>query len=269
MHDIANALSIGIIGVIGTIVVALISGVFSMVGLIISKEQKLSDFRQAWIDALRDDISAFVSHAIMISAYITVIVKPLQEKRFKELQSAGEDKGEIKKVEEWYHEELKEYLRATSKNFSRLNVHSTRIKLRLSNPREDGASDLLLKMAALEKTFGPEIAAIDDKTIHDIVDEIERISRPLLKKEWERVKAGELTFRIAKFASVVISALLALVIAVLIVSVPAYLFGYLAAVGQVSEKSTQGDQGRISIRQQVEPYACAPAPPQTPILPNK
>ena len=37
---------------IGAIAAALIAGLISLLGLIISKEQKVSDFRQAWIDAL-------------------------------------------------------------------------------------------------------------------------------------------------------------------------------------------------------------------------
>lgn len=48
---------------IGTIAAALIAGLVSLLGLIISKEQKTSEFRQAWIDALRTELSAVIAHA--------------------------------------------------------------------------------------------------------------------------------------------------------------------------------------------------------------
>lgn len=47
---------------IGAIAAALIAGLVSLLGLIISKEQKTSEFRQAWIDALRKELSAVIAH---------------------------------------------------------------------------------------------------------------------------------------------------------------------------------------------------------------
>jgi hypothetical protein len=46
---------------IGATVAALIAGTVSLLGLIISKEQKTSEFRHAWIDALRSDLTAFLT----------------------------------------------------------------------------------------------------------------------------------------------------------------------------------------------------------------
>lgn len=48
---------------IGAITAALITAAISLLGLIISKEQKVSEFRQAWIDALRTELSSVISHA--------------------------------------------------------------------------------------------------------------------------------------------------------------------------------------------------------------
>jgi hypothetical protein len=47
---------------VGATIAALIAGLVSLLGLIISKEQKTSEFRQAWIDSLRAETSAFISH---------------------------------------------------------------------------------------------------------------------------------------------------------------------------------------------------------------
>lgn len=46
---------------LATLLVALIAGLFSVVGLVIAKEQKVSDLRQAWIDALRQDATQVAS----------------------------------------------------------------------------------------------------------------------------------------------------------------------------------------------------------------
>jgi hypothetical protein len=50
-------------GATGAILAPLIAGLISLLGLIISKEHKISDYRQAWIDALRADIAALIAHA--------------------------------------------------------------------------------------------------------------------------------------------------------------------------------------------------------------
>jgi len=42
------------VGAIGT---SIIAAMVSLVGLTVSKEQKVSELRQPWIDALRDDLA--------------------------------------------------------------------------------------------------------------------------------------------------------------------------------------------------------------------
>src|SRR5579864_3724332 len=55
----------------GTIIAAFIAAVISLVGLLISKENKVSEFRQAWIDALREEIASVITHAHAIhGAYL-------------------------------------------------------------------------------------------------------------------------------------------------------------------------------------------------------
>src|SRR5947208_1351430 len=59
-----------LIAAAGAFLVAWIAGAFSLLGLIISKEQKVSEFRQSWIDALRNDLGLLVAHAYQIQAFI-------------------------------------------------------------------------------------------------------------------------------------------------------------------------------------------------------
>jgi len=49
------------------IVVAIIAGAFSFLGLVLSKEQKVSELRQAWIDGLREDLAAHISAVFAVS----------------------------------------------------------------------------------------------------------------------------------------------------------------------------------------------------------
>ena len=56
----------------GTIAAALISGTIAFLNLIISKEQAVSEFRQRWIDALREEIADFLSAANSISVHSQV-----------------------------------------------------------------------------------------------------------------------------------------------------------------------------------------------------
>lgn len=48
------------------LLVAFVAGAFSLLGLTVSKENKVSEFRQAWIDALRQDIAEVVAEAQII-----------------------------------------------------------------------------------------------------------------------------------------------------------------------------------------------------------
>ena len=120
-------------GVFVAILVALISGVFSLVGLIISKEAKLSEFRQAWIDALREDLSNFTAHAVMISAYCKAVLAPVKLHRDTSLSEANGDRQRVREIEDQYRHSIKEYFEATRKDYSGINTCSTRIKLRLTD----------------------------------------------------------------------------------------------------------------------------------------
>jgi hypothetical protein len=54
---------------IGAIVAALVAGLFSFFNLVLSKEQKLSELRQDWIDGLRNDLAEHIA-AIQAIGYL-------------------------------------------------------------------------------------------------------------------------------------------------------------------------------------------------------
>ena len=53
---------------------ALIAGGVSFAGLLITNQSKVSEFRQTWINALREDVATVITHALEIHAAKAVAV---------------------------------------------------------------------------------------------------------------------------------------------------------------------------------------------------
>jgi hypothetical protein len=64
------------------IIVGLIAGFVSFIGLIITKEQKISEFRQEWINKLRDDIASLIGSASELHHAWLIAVEEKKEKDF-------------------------------------------------------------------------------------------------------------------------------------------------------------------------------------------
>ena len=163
---------------IGAVGAALIAGVVSLLGLIISKEQKTSEFRQAWVDALRSEITAYLTSFNAIADAVGVTYKDQAEK-----------------------------VNALAPLYSQLNQASFTITLRV-NPDESRSKAVLACMKRFQ-----QLTANDGNMVPANIRPIEfnflNASKELLKYEWKRVKRGELTFIITKVvaAIVVIAAL--------------------------------------------------------------
>ncbi|WP_146195128.1 hypothetical protein [Pararhodobacter marinus] len=152
-----NEISIGAVGA------ATIAGLVSMLGLIIGKEQKVSEFRQIWIDQLRKCV---VDYLVNINAVCDII-------RLKDSGKSYDDSALIA-------------------HYKLLNEASHGITLRV-NDDEVPAKALLAAMKDFEalasnnKSLTPEkIKAVESLFIRD--------SKALLKFEWNRVKKGEKIF---------------------------------------------------------------------------
>ncbi len=166
-------------GATGPILAALIAGVISLLGLIISKEQKVSDFRQAWIDALRAEIAAVITHANAI--YGAHLAK-----------FPGE-------AETW---------RNCREDFVAINEAWAKIRLRL-NPNEESSRAILRALKEHESLFAPGVVP-DDAKLDAEGEKLLESTRVVLKQEWLRVRHGEPVFRIAKFVALLVIAALVL-----------------------------------------------------------
>lgn len=148
---------------IGVIMAALIAGFFSILNLIVSKEQKVSEFRQQWIDSLRQELSDHMAAVVSLSA-------------MRELQSDSDE----------------DFINTTSELQKLVTSSFMSIKLRI-NP--DDSDEHI-------KTLNLEVLRLMDKgrTLFNEskwkearlnCNEITVASIPMLKEEWKRVKRGE------------------------------------------------------------------------------
>lgn len=152
---------------IGAVVAAFIAALVSLLSLIISKEQKTSEFRQAWIDALRADIAAVVAHANAIHG-----------------AAAAQFDTPAKTWE------------AAREDFVGINQATANIRLRL-NSKEMESQAILKSIENLESHLSPGM--VDFRELDTIEKQMVADAQVLLKKEWLRVRSGEPVFRAAKW----------------------------------------------------------------------
>lgn len=156
---------------IGAVGAAVIAGIVSVIGLVLGKENKVSEFRQAWIEELRKSLVSYITN---INA-VADIVKTLK----------AENKVDYPSLVSHY---------------KALNEATTNIKLRI-NENEQVAKDLL---AAMDE-FDQLARCNDDLTpanVRPIETKFLSASKTLLKFEWNRVKRGETAFVVTKYGSI-------------------------------------------------------------------
>lgn len=163
----------------GAILAAVIAGSFSFLNLITSKEQKVSEFRQNWIDALRNSISEYISSL----SYISILYKHYYEK-----EEENKDKFEMTKgIEEIY---------------AKVNKSYNDIIFRVNDKEEDEEgkilNDAFLKALETTRVYYNKANYIESFKSCDAVREA---TKPLLKYEWKRVKKGEPAYKKAKKVS--------------------------------------------------------------------
>ena len=149
---------------IGAVGVAIIGAIVSLVSLILSKEAKVSEFRQHWIGGLRDDIANAVSS---VSTLLIVL----------------NGKGDARVLHEWW---------------SKTQVHLSRIELRLNRDKPDHALLIALIRETELMIRRAEEGKYEQKEAENLQDRVTAASVIILKREWERVKRGEAAFRVAK-----------------------------------------------------------------------
>lgn len=174
--------------------VAVITGFISFIGLVISKENKISEFRQTWIDELRKDISDYISYIEKHEFYFTYTSK---------IDKENGGSGVLNK------EGLDLYLRESHIVISLY----TRIVLRLNRNKH---KDILEILGETNKSYSTSVYNpnyySNNRDLSKYNAALRDKSEILLKNEWERVKKGEPWFRVTKYAVLVVIAIFVLLL---------------------------------------------------------
>jgi len=159
-----------------TIAAALITAGVSFVNLVLGKEQKTSEFRQQWIDALREDLALFSANVQHLATMWHGQIR-LDPEMLKSLEKRSK------------------FLGGMSENVNAILEVYRRIQLR-ANPEEHRA--LLEHMQKIYDTLD-EGKITDVDAMRLMLDQLIAQSQPLLKREWKRVKRGEPIYQFTKW----------------------------------------------------------------------
>lgn len=159
---------------VATILAALVAGGIARANLVASKENKVSEFRQAWVDELRKDLAALFSN-------VRTICRALQELRSDDEKKPADFKFPQSKIIEARHASAETY---------------HRIKLRL-NPNQPDHQQLREHLREMMQALQAYIVNEhgDGAVVILSVDDSASFAEGILKAEWETVKFGEKAYR--------------------------------------------------------------------------
>lgn len=159
-----------LVGAAATIIAAFIAGSITYLVAVFTKESKVSDFRQSWIDGLREDTAKFIGIWYYVAADIDLL-----------------NDQEVSSRDFW---------KSSKDEFIQMEIMQAKIELRLNSKEHADAIEQLRYLAS-----GESIAGLSHpqrvEEIRSFSDKIQKI----LKSEWTRVKNGENTYRLIKNAS--------------------------------------------------------------------
>ncbi len=161
---------------LGATTAAVIAGWVSTTAIIVAKDQKISEFRQKWIDDLRESTASLIGSITMLSGAIHF--------------HADVEPGLTEK------ERIKAFGQEISRYAPEILPRISKIRLML-HPREnveviEKLNKLAVKLEGVAENFR------DTKAIESVLQDFEGSIQLLLKKEWERVKSGEPNYQTYK-----------------------------------------------------------------------
>jgi hypothetical protein len=178
-----NSCPSSILIALGAICGAILSALVAFLSLVISKEQKVSEFRQNWIDALREDLADFLGLANGIRLEVFALDGKAEQQDISAL-------------------DIKDFL---SKHVGDIYAKYHRIVLRL-NPKEHKA--LLSLLERLEKSLSNPEILLDHGKFDGMCVDITSEAQWVLKQAWNRVKQGEPVYQVAKILSTAVAGFL-------------------------------------------------------------
>lgn len=192
-----------LIPVIGTVAAALVAGGIARANLIASKETKVSEFRQAWINALRDDLAALFSNTRTLARAVQESRAPQSD----EVEKFGIEKTKITAVR---HGAAETY-------------HRIRLRLNRKQPDHEELLRLLTAMMGAQQSYmlnkegdvSAPITAVEQAALY---------AEGVLKTEWETVKFGERAYRAAVRTTTITLIGSLTILAVVVIGLPIYIY---------------------------------------------
>lgn len=157
---------------VGTLFAALIAGIFSYLNMVISKENKVSEFRLGWIDGLRNEVSSYCSAVENLSFLF---------EHYEKYESSFTFPDNEQQLN-WLSEILSH--RGTALDAL------TKIRLRLNHNAFKEATPEKKLIDAIDNARN-KINSNSFMEISANMDEIRTAAAPILKSSWETVKKGE------------------------------------------------------------------------------
>lgn len=159
------------IPIVGPVVAAALTAAIAFVVSVLAKENKTSEFRQAWIEGLRNDVAELLGDFNTLEISLAIYIGHTETNNECQIR-----------YDKFYSDNRKEY--------AKIDALCNKVILRL-NPYEH--SSLIEKMRVLEGSIGKGITRTH-ALCRELVDDFSIV----LKAEWARVKSGEPTFQAMK-----------------------------------------------------------------------
>jgi hypothetical protein len=194
-----------------SLTVALIAGGFGLLTLHINKRNRIAEFRQAWIDAFRQELGAALSLGRTIASnldYFQDADEHISKLRKRILDLSGEPVNKNSalaslqtnlaeeiatrtKMEDAHDTVLREYRLAHYKVLLRLNFHVPNV--RPGESRHTRVKRLLTEF--LRGSYLTDGTSFSFSDASNLLDGVLEVSSLILKDEWDRVKQGEIIYR--------------------------------------------------------------------------
>lgn len=180
-----------LIPVVGPVIAAAIAGMIAFVVSVLAKENKTSEFRQAWIEGLRSDVAELLGEFNTLEISLGIATHGTNASSEAKLKAS-------------------KFLQDNRKEYGKVDALCNRVILRL-NPTEH--AKLIINLRALEGSVGKG----GDHSLQLCKQLLEEFSL-VLKTEWARVKSGEPVFKKMKYAAFIVTILAVILIIALVIT---------------------------------------------------
>jgi hypothetical protein len=176
--------------------VASVAGSISIFNLLVNKDQKISEYRQQWLEDVRSDVASLVAQAHQLFGYLNLLIGDANSKTL--------------------------FLEKTDPIYDEINRASTRLKLRLNVSKPEHRA-IAKQIKALEDlladvdTFRAHLLSAGSvqvsKEVNATTDALVTAASILISSTWKRVKAGEPTYRKGKWLILILTSLFIILLA--------------------------------------------------------